>query len=97
MSSAEPEASARSGPSSGGRRSVDVPQSQVEAARRPAAAVTRRLHQDPDQTGQESQRCSQQEAEEGRAERGGGTPPAGGGTGGGLLSEGRVRIFQNAF
>lgn len=46
----------------------------------PAAAVTRRLQDDPDQIGQESQSCSQKEVEEGWAEQGGRGPAAGGHT-----------------
>lgn len=73
------------------RGSADVSQSQVEATRQPAAAVTRRLQGDPDQTGQQNQRCSQEEAEEGRGERGGG---GGGGTaGGGHTVEEKVEVF----
>lgn len=74
------------------RRSADVSQSQVEATRQPAAAVTRRLQGDPDQTGQQNQRCSQEEVEEGRGERGGGG--GGGGTaGGGHTVEEKVEVF----
>lgn len=59
---------------SGGGRAVDVPQCQVEASMHPAAAaVTRRLQGDPDQTGQQSQSCSQEEAEQ----RGGGSAAGG--------------------
>lgn len=54
-----------SGWRSGGGRAVDVPQCQVEASMHPAAAaVTRRLQGDPDQTGQHSQSCSQDEVEQ---------------------------------
>lgn len=66
-----------SGWSSGRRRPVDVPQCQVEATRHPAAALTRRLQDGPDQTGQESQRGGQEEAEEGWGEQGGRDPAAG--------------------
>lgn len=73
------------------RRSADVSQSQVEATRQPAAAVTRRLQGDPDQTGQQNQR-SREEVEEGRGERGGGG--GGGGTaGGGHTVEEKVEVF----
>lgn len=52
----------------------------MEATRHPAAAVTRRLQDDPDQTGQESQSCSQEEVEEGWGEQGGMGPAVGGDT-----------------
>lgn len=52
----------------------------MEAPRRPAAAVIRRLHDEPDQTGQQSQSCSQEEAEGGRGGQGRGRPAAGGHT-----------------
>lgn len=52
----------------------------MEATGHPAAAVTRRLQGDPDQTGQENQSCSQEEVEEGWGEQGGRSPAAGGHT-----------------
>lgn len=79
--SEEPEESALvSGRPSCRRGSVDVSQCYVEATRHPAAAVTRRLHHDPDQTGQESQGRGQEEVEEGWGEQGGRGPAAGGRT-----------------
>lgn len=52
----------------------------MEAARHLAAAVTWRLQGDPDQTGQQSKSCSQEEVENGWGERGGMGPAAGGHT-----------------
>lgn len=52
----------------------------MEATWEPAAAVTRRLQDDPDQAGQESQRCNQKDVEEGRGEQRGRGPAAGGQT-----------------
>lgn len=59
--------------------SVDVCQHEVEGAMQLATAVARRLQGEPHHTGQQSQSCSQEEAQEGWGELAGRVPAARGG------------------
>lgn len=56
--------------------SVDVCQHEVEGAMQLATAVAGRLQGDPHHTGQQSQSCSQEEAQEGWREQAGRVPAA---------------------